>query len=352
MTGTDPVGAVVLAAGFGKRLRPLTDHVPKALAPLFTVPLIDFALARLAALVPRPSCVAVNLHHLPDPLLRHLEDGRRFGLPLHFSLEKPEILGTGGAFRPLEAVLGEAPFFVLNGDVYFEAPLPELSAALGADPRAIGVVGLARDPERPELALVALDPHDGRVRAIGERPAPAPTDATRWIFAGAHLLTAAIFDHLPASGFACVVRDGYLRALAGGRAVRGVPFPEAPWHDLGTVATYLRAHYALFPRLRAVVAGLAGWACHERADGVFVHRAAHIHSSATLRPPVVVAGGARIEARATVGPFAVVGRRAVVRTGVSVMRSVLWDEAEVRRSVDRAVASPHVGILTAEVAAR
>ena len=344
MTG---YGAVVLAAGFGKRLRPLTEHVPKALAPLFTVPLVDHALVRLLRLRPPPRVVWVNLHHLPQPLVDHLGDGRRYGVDLRFSLEEPEILGTGGALRRVQSEISRAPFFLVNGDVYFDAPLSRLAEVLAASPGAGGVIGLARDPGRPELALVATNDEGTVVRAIGDRPSPPPEDAPRWIFAGAHLATPALFEHLPAAGFACVVRDGYLPMMAARRELRAVAYPDAAWHDLGTAATYLRAHLELFPAIGKKMRGVPGWACTETAPGVFTHAGARVQPGARLRPPVVIDDGARVGSGATVGPFVVLGAKSAVRDGVRLTRSVVWKDAEVDRSLDGAIVSPAVTILTA-----
>jgi len=333
-TPTRDVDAVVLAAGFGKRLRPLTDELPKALVPLFGAPLLDHALARLAAL--RPRRVAVNLHHLPDAIRRHVGDGRRYGVPIVFSHETPEILGTGGALRRLEPLLAD-PFLVVNGDVWFDAPLPRLATALGSASDAVAAVGLAHDPSRPDLHLVAVT--GAAIASIGGRPRPAPEGATGWIFAGAHLARRALFDHLPAAGFACVVRDGYVPALVAERRLVACPFPDSAWFDIGTPASYLGAHRDLFPRVAEVMRGVPGWRCREIAAGLFVDPAASVAPAARLVPPVVVLAGARVEAGATVGPRVVVGAGAAIVAGAVVRESVLWDGAVVAGELRDAVAT-------------
>jgi NDP-sugar pyrophosphorylase family protein len=334
MTAGRDVDAVVLAAGFGKRLRPLTDERPKALVPLFGVPLLDHALARLAAL--RPRRVAVNLHHLPDAVARHVGDGRRHGLVVTLSHETPDILGTGGALRRLEPLLAER-FLVVNGDVWFDAPLPALAAALEGAPDAVAALGLARDPARPDLHLVAV--RDAAVVSIGGRPGPPSVTAEGWIFAGAHLARRALLDHLPADGFACVVRDGYVPALAAGRPLVACPFPAAAWHDVGTPASYLAAHRALFPRVAEILRGGPGWRGREVAAGLFVDPDAVVSLAARLVPPVVVLAGARVEAGAVVGPRVVVGAGAVVTAGAVVRDSVLWDGAVVGGALEGSIAT-------------
>lgn len=323
-----PVRAVVLAAGFGKRLRPLTDRLPKAMVPLFNVPMIDFALARLAAVGPRLDAVAINLHHLPEPLVRHVGDGRAHGLRVEYSHEASEILGTGGALRPLEAFLAGGPFLVVNGDVFFELPLERLVDVADRHPEADGVLGLAAPGQRVELGTVATGP-DGCVLAIHDRPLPAPVDALRWVFAGAHLLRPRVFDYLPPAGFACIVRDGYLRLLAAGRSVLGVPAPDAAWHDVGTPDSYLQAHRELFPRLATVVAHLPLWPYREVAPGIHLHPEHAVSPGAHLVPPILVGSRARVEAGASVGPDVVLGDGVIVRSGACVTGVVAWSDVEI-----------------------
>lgn len=341
------VDAVVLAAGFGKRLRPLTDDLPKALVPFFGVPLLDHVLARLAGLPRRPRRVAINLHHLPDAVVRHVGDGSRHGLAVTYSLEAPDILGTGGALRRLEGALAEQ-FLVVNGDVWLDAPLERLGRALDGPTGAAAAVGLVRDPERRDLELVAVASDDDRILSIGGRPAPAPPDAPRWIFAGAHAASRSLLSYLPADGFACVVRDGYVRQLAAGERLVGCPFPDATWHDVGTPESYLRAHRALFPRLGAIVRHLPTWRCREVAPGVFVAPGARIADGARLVAPVLVDDGARLEDGATAGPATVVGEGAVLRSGVRVSRGVVWEYSEVKEDSDEAIHTVVGTILTGD----
>lgn len=352
MSSPGPIRCVVLAAGYGKRLRPLTDIVPKPLVPLFTVPMVELALLRLRTLGPRLGPVAVNLHHLPDALERHLGDGHAFGVDIRYSDERGEILGTGGALRALESFLTDDPFLVLNGDVVFDAPPSRLVELWHEWGRPAAVVGLARDDAQPHLHLVARDEDTGLVVSIGDRPAPAPSLVPRWIFAGMHLLTREVFEALPPAGFACAVRDGYVPLLTRGSPVLGVPFAAAAWHDVGTPAAYLEAHRALFGALPGIVAGAPSWRCEEVAPGIFEGPDVHIGDNVELRPPVVLGAGCRIERGAMVGPETVVGERAQILAGAEVRRSVVWPDCVVDGTIDRAIATQASTILTETEAVR
>src|SRR2546423_14485679 len=121
--------AMVLCAGFGTRLRPLTDKIPKPLVPLCGLPLLryNFALLKNAGVEE----IVVNTHHLGRVMEQGARDlARELGIALHVSREEKQILGTGAGVRCAEKVLGSGAFFLLNGDMIF---LVDLVAGMRAD---------------------------------------------------------------------------------------------------------------------------------------------------------------------------------------------------------------------------
>ena len=118
--------AMILAAGFGTRLRPLTEELPKPLVPVLGRPLIEHTLMHLAEV--GVDEVVINLHHLPEAIPATLGDGAAYGLEIHYVREQGQIRGTGGGIRGARSLLdGSGTFIVLNGDILFE---PDLAEAL------------------------------------------------------------------------------------------------------------------------------------------------------------------------------------------------------------------------------
>ena len=115
--------AFILAAGFGKRLRPITETTPKPLIPLNGKPLIAYHLENLKRAGVQD--VVVNVHWLADQIIDYLGDGSEFGLNIQFSHEA-ELLETGGGILKALPLLGDAPFLLVNGDVYIEYTFSEL----------------------------------------------------------------------------------------------------------------------------------------------------------------------------------------------------------------------------------
>lgn len=224
-----PRQAIVLAAGLGTRLRPLTLRVPKPALPVGGLPILLYNLYLLReAGVGR---ITINLHHLPQVIRRLLGSGRPLGLKLGYSFE-PKILGTaGGIAQALGAMPSEATF-VLNGDILSDLDLKKMAAEhFRAQARAT----LACVPKNwaQVTSFVEYD-KGGRIwRIAGDPPAIAPK-LTSAIFSGAHLLDPALFEGYPRHHFGCVIRQVYQPALKRGERLQAYRHNGA-WWDLGTL---------------------------------------------------------------------------------------------------------------------
>jgi NDP-sugar pyrophosphorylase family protein len=304
--------AVVLAAGLGLRMRPITLDWPKPALPLLNRPLLHWTLDGLrAAGVDR---VLVNLHHLPDRV-RAAAQSAGGGMEFVFSFE-PEILGTAGLFGPLgESIRGEV-FLAANGDVLHGFPVTRLEEELYAHPDALAVLALRRGS--PRYTPVALD-SEGRIAAFGSGD---------HMFAGVYVARKELLRHLRKQGPAELVPDLLVPLLPGG-AVRGLVFDD-PWEDLGDASGFLRAS------LRRVIAAAEGRASVPNGSRL----------SAISGHPVLMGPDARVETGAWITGPAVLGGGVHVVEGVRVGRSVLLPGVRPQpgQVLESAIASPS-GIL-------
>jgi len=227
--------AVILAAGFGTRLLPLTRVVPKPLLPLGGVPMLDRALALVRSWGVRE--VLVNVHHQAGDLVRHLVTRAPDGLRVSISFE-PEILGTGGALTRASWFLGDgAPFWMVNADV-----------ATAVDGRRIA---RAFRPGRTIAAAWLMASRGPRTVAcqrgvITDFQSKQPRSEGTYTFCGVHLVDPAVLRYLPPQGFASII-DAYRRAMDDGWTVAGVPIEDAYWADIGTPAQYVQAERDVGP---------------------------------------------------------------------------------------------------------
>lgn len=154
--------AMILAAGRGERMRPLTDHTPKPLLEVAGMPLIGWQLQRLAAA--GVDTVVINTAWLGEQIEAAVGDGGAWGVQVHYSREPAGALDTGGGILEALPLLGDAPFWVVNGDVWSDYPLQRLPRA----PAAAAHLVLVDNPDHNPDGDFALDAQ-GRVSAVGGR---------------------------------------------------------------------------------------------------------------------------------------------------------------------------------------
>jgi len=206
--------AMILAAGRGERLRPLTDTTPKPLLEAGGKSLIAHHIEALAAAGFRE--VVINLSHLGETIRARLGDGSTFGLNIHYSAEPPGALDTGGGIRQALPLLGNAPFAVINGDVYTDYPLARLRAV---------------KCDHAHLVLVANPAHntDGDFGLQGGYVTPEARP--RYTFSGISVYHPRFFDSSATGRFSVVpmLREAMARRQVTGELYKGA------WHDIGTM---------------------------------------------------------------------------------------------------------------------
>ena len=220
--------AMVLAAGRGTRLAPLTDTTPKPLVRVAGRPFLEHILEFLGAAGIRD--VVLNLHHLGRRIEEHLGDGARFGLRVRYSWENP-ILDTGGGIKRAEPLLAGEPFLVLNGDSLLELRLAEV-AECHRERRAIATMVVRPDPDAERYGLVELDADD-RVRRVSGQPPGAPGPLRPFMFPGLHVFEPTIFDWMDAGTAFSVTRVTYPRLLQAGAPVQGF-VTSSRWVNIDT----------------------------------------------------------------------------------------------------------------------
>jgi NDP-sugar pyrophosphorylase family protein len=234
---------MVLAAGRGTRLAPISHTTPKPLVPVGGRPLLEHILDLLRAGGIQE--VVVNLHHLGHVIEQHLGDGKRFGLRIRYSWEDP-ILDTGGGIKHAEPLLAGEPFVVINGDSLLEIRLRDVLDYHRAH-GGVATMVLRDDPDAAGYGLIEIDADD-RVRRLVGLPAGDIAGALRgFMFPGMHVFEPSVFDWMDADIPYSIVRVTYPRLLTAGLPVYGY-VTEARWVTIDTPAALADAD----ARLRAV----------------------------------------------------------------------------------------------------
>jgi len=209
--------AMVLAAGHGRRLAPLTDTVPKPLMPVAGRPILEHILAFLRA--GGIEEVVINLHHLGARIEDAIGDGRNHGLSVRYSRE-PTIRDTGGGIKAAEALLAGEPFVVVNGDSLLDLALTEVLAFHRAR-AGIATIVVRPDPDAASYGLVELDANDRLRRLAGLPAGPIDVPLRAFMFPGLHVFEPRIFDWMDADEAFSVTRVTYPRLLAASQPVYG-----------------------------------------------------------------------------------------------------------------------------------
>jgi mannose-1-phosphate guanylyltransferase len=297
--------AIVLVGGFGTRLRPLTDSIPKSMLPIAHAPLI----ARLVAGLERGGVEAVTLAlgFRPEPFVEAFPDARCGGVTLDYAVE-PEPLDTAGAIRFAADHAGiDDTFVVVNGDVLTDLEVGHL-VAIHRMRRAEATIHLIAVDD-PSAFGVADVESSGRITAFVEKPAPG-TEPSNLINAGTYVLEPTVLDLIEPGRPVSVERDTFPRLVTRGRMF-GVATDDY-WIDAGRPELYLRANIDLITGRR-----------RERVPPV--DPAASVGPDVALEESVIGAG-------AVVGPGATV-RRSVVLPGARVGAGALVEDSIVMGSI-------------------
>ncbi|OGS12248.1 MAG: hypothetical protein A2234_08490 [Elusimicrobia bacterium RIFOXYA2_FULL_58_8] len=216
--------AIVFAAGLGMRLRPLTGEVPKALADINGVPILELVIHRLAAA--GVTDFVVNTHHFHEKIEAFLRSKNNFGLRIALSREADTPLETGGGLKKAAAFFdGGEPFFAYNSDVYSEMDLRGLYAAhLGSG--ALATLAVRARPSKRHLLFDAAMRLRGRA---GETDMPG---LTPFAFSGIQVISPGIFSEITETGVFSLT-GVYLRLAAAGKKIKGFEDRSPFWCDIG-----------------------------------------------------------------------------------------------------------------------
>jgi mannose-1-phosphate guanylyltransferase len=234
------VRAMILAAGRGERLRPLTETTPKPLVVVGGRPLIEYALEVVARAGIRR--VVLNLHHLGSQIRDHVGDGSRFGLQVDYS-EETVLQDTGGGIRDARRFLEGSTFVTLNSDTIVDVDLGEL-VDWHRERGGMATMLLRKDPAMASFGLIETE-DDGRVgRFLGKGRPGMREPLEAFMYTGVQVLEPSIFDYLNEPGPFSITRVAYPALLSEGKSVFGRSF-TGRWITVGTPAEMAEAETAL-----------------------------------------------------------------------------------------------------------
>ena len=307
--------AMVMAAGLGTRLRPLTYGTPKPMVPVANRPVMEHILR----LLPRHGFeqVIANLHWFPEVIYERFGDGSGLGIELTYSYED-ELLGTAGGVRNVAEFFGEEPFLVMAADALTDIDLAALRAAHEAND-GIATLAVKRVSNVSEFGVV-ITGSDGRIQGFQEKPdqAEALSDLASCMI---YLLDREIFDYFPEQPVVDFALDLFPALLS-----NDVPFHvheiDSYWNDVGSLPEYLQGN--LDAVQGAVEVELAGELLEPSGGDEALER-----GDPGVGGPVLAAEGCEIGAGVRLDGPLVLGEGCTIGDGAWVKESVVLSGAEV-----------------------
>jgi NDP-sugar pyrophosphorylase family protein len=308
---------MIMAAGIGTRLRPVTDLVPKPMVPIANRPALYHILRLLRLHGLRE--VIINLHHLPETITSYFGDGSEMGMDISYSLE-PELLGTAGGVKSNAGFLGAGTFLVLSGDALTDIDLTGLIAAH----RRHGSIATMAVKEVADPSLYGVVVADDADRVVGFQEKPTREEArSRLCNCGLYAFEPEILSHIPPAQF-----DDFGRRVFPDLLRERVPFHAHTiggyWSDVGNLHEFVRGNAdALAGRVEVEIPGT------EVRPGLWIESGSEVPSSVCIEPPVLIGKRCRIGEDAVIEGPAVIGDDCVVGAGAHVARALVLERSHV-----------------------
>ena len=325
--------AMIMAAGLGTRLRPITYEMPKPMVPVLNRPVMEHILELLAK--HGFTEVIANLHWFPELIKERFGDGSRLGIELSYS-EEEALLGTAGGVRNAAGFLGES-FLVISADAVTDI---DLTAMRDFHSSHDGIASLAtrRVEDTSEFGVVVTG-NDGRVQGFQEKPDPAEA-LSDLANCGIYIFDSETFDFFPPEGVRSkVAGEGdppefadWATDVLPALLESDVPFYsheiDAYWNDIGNLEELRRSN---MDALRGAVA--LDPAAPEVSAGVRAGEGTEL-AGAAVEPPILFGAGVKLGDSVRVEGPAVIGDGARVGAGARISDSVLLAEAEVEKGAE------------------
>lgn len=258
--------AMILAAGFGTRLFPLTIDRTKPAIPFLGKPLVGYVAEYIAKF--GITEVVVNLHHQPDSVINALGDGSAFGVRIDYALEEPNILGTAGALDNARRFLEDDTFLVVNGKIITDI---DIAAALETHKKSGAMATMILKPNTRREKFTIVEERDGYVTRFTDFPLPLDESemSTPLMFTGIHILEPSVFDYIPRGIYSDIVPTFYDPALSEGKKI-AAHITDANWYELSTIPRYLDISLAML-----------------KGTGVQIGRNCNLSASATVKDSII-----------------------------------------------------------------
>ena len=313
--------AVIMAGGFGTRLRPLSYNIPKPMVPMSNSPML-YHITKLLKSHGFADNVMM-LYYQPDVITDYFGDGSKFGVKLKYL--KPEMdLGTAGSVRFAKDKLANDTFLVISGDLLTDFDLTK-AIEFHNKKKAIATMVLTRVPNPLQYGVVITE-EDGKIERFLEKPSWGEVFSDT-INTGIYILDPKVFDFIPVDKPFDFSKDLFPLLLEQTKKLYGY-IAEGYWKDVGTLEEYRLSHYDILDGKIKIDTG--GHAQKIGGKEIIVGEGSNIDESVEFDGQVIIGNNCTIEKGAKI-TRSVIGSDVIIQAGAQVIGSVIWDGVDIGR---------------------
>ncbi|MCE5299292.1 MAG: NTP transferase domain-containing protein [Spirochaetia bacterium] len=316
--------AVILAGGFGTRLRPLTSNTPKPMAPVMNTPMLEHIINLLKK--HNLTDITMMLYFQPEVITGYFGDGADFGVKINY-LVSDRDLGTAGCITMAKEHLQDDQFLVISGDVFTNFNLTE-AVGFHKKNQAVGTIVLTKATDPLRYGIVITE-KDGRVKKLLEKPSWGEVFSDT-INTGIYVFSPDVFKYIPAETDYDFSKQLFPDLLDKKQKLYGFT-GEGYWKDIGTLAEYRSVHEDILNG--DIECDIKGERKGKIGRDVWTGKDCRISPKARLKDSVVIGNNVTIEEGAEISN-SVIGDNCYIDSGAKIVRSILWKDNVIEKEVD------------------
>ncbi|HHW00176.1 MAG TPA: NDP-sugar synthase [Clostridiaceae bacterium] len=309
--------ALFLAGGFGTRLKPITNELPKPMVPIMGKPLLELNIKNLKK--HGIDEIVLSTCYKPHKIKNYFEDGKKFGVKISY-ISEDMPLGTAGAIKNAQDFFNDT-FLVFNADILSDINISDM-IRFHKKKGALATIAATHVDNPSAYGVIEHDEKD-YITAFIEKPQPHES-RSNLINAGIYIFEPELFDEIPSGRPVSIERETYPLLLEKGFKI-ALYNRCSYWLDLGTPGKYLKVH-------KDILKGAVEIGTHNfKKEMQYISKTAKIAQSARIIAPVYIGSNVQINSNAVVGPNTVLCDNSCIGTGAKVLESVVWDNVTVEK---------------------
>ncbi|MCX5751200.1 MAG: NDP-sugar synthase [Candidatus Saganbacteria bacterium] len=307
--------ALIMAAGYGTRLEPLTKGVPKPMVLVVNKPILEYNIELLQKFGIKEICM--NIHYHPEQIENYFQDGSRFGVSLTYSYEE-KLLGTAGGVKKMAELMGiDETFIVISSDNLTDINIGKM-VAYHKSKKALVTIALTEVEDVANYGVAVMNT-DGRITGFQEKPAKEEAQS-KWANAGIYIFEPEVLDLIPDGNFYDFGKELFPKLVEAQGSIFGYQMVEY-WGDVGNIEAYLKTNADALQGL--VCVKISG---RKTAPDLYLGKGTKVHKSAIFEGVTFIGDRTDIGKNTKIIGTSVIGDMCIIGNDVVIKNSIIWPD--------------------------